>query len=363
MQDIVYIPRPLISQPERQLLEAPHQLDVCNFHYRKIEYVFSVRLTLARLLPLLDAAPESVGLYELQSIRRVGDLLHYIDANWSSSSQTVKDMLAERAEALRRHTWQHRSDTSEQLPLLQFQRLFSDDPDESHPLDNLWRGAQHHATNNPWLPWLYGVLELIQVAQQRLAASHDPLVSAQLRLIHAGRHPSDTLPYISRGQMVPVQTRDSMPDALIQRLVELIENLEIRAVASGKGDIRWWQVLYRLQLKRMHDTGKPAQEALQLSASSSGTPLEPANWGGDIHISYEGMQILELTVLPDWRRFDSETFLETGSLRDGLTKGFPPGPECRVLVTQSDLGLLPGLEREQYSDWFIYSQAQRTSSH
>lgn len=154
-----------------------------------------------------------------------------------------------------------------------------------------------------------------------------------------------------------------MPGALIQRLVELIEKLEILSVASGKGDMRWWQALCRLQLKRMHDTGKPAQEALQLSASSSGTPLEPANWGGDIHISYEGMHILELTVLAGWRRIDSEAFLETGSLRAGLTRGFPPGPECRVLVTQSDLGMLPGLEREQYSDWFIYSQAQRTFSH
>jgi hypothetical protein len=118
-------------------------------------------------------------------------------------------------------------------------------------------------------------------------------------------------------------------------------------------DYALWRGLVSEQVKRAAAEGVAPQEALFLAGPDSGAPYVPAaDWGGELHIPYEGACDADVFVLPDWHGWDRISAAYAKSAIAGV-----PNHKCRkVLISARDLGQFEAEERVTCDGWFVYTQ-------
>jgi hypothetical protein len=97
---------------------------------------------------------------------------------------------------------------------------------------------------------------------------------------------------------------DPTPAVIFDVIVELIGRDDVRSVSCPFDDPAIWRALVARQVERARATGLPLQEAFALCGPDSGLNQVPfRDWGGKIHIPYEGACGGDLFILPSWHRF------------------------------------------------------------
>jgi len=143
--------------------------------------------------------------------------------------------------------------------------------------------------------------------------------------------------------------RVSLPEPVVQKILQLIQQDDVRSVFCSYDDPDLWRELIAEQVRRAQRTGLPAQEAFTLCGPDGGlweTPVEAL--GGIVHIPYEGVCGGDLFLFPKWRKFNAEVAEKTGRLSRAI------GKCCHYLLSPVDFGELNCATHAPVGDWVLY---------
>lgn len=153
-----------------------------------------------------------------------------------------------------------------------------------------------------------------------------------------------------------------LTDALRQAILALARQSDIQSISCPFDDFHLWKGLLHEQVRRSRQTGRSPREALQLTGPDSGIPgvvpfydddagtpfplgpdpvtelVAPADqWGGEVHIPFEGTHMADLFILPTWRNVWPERMKKPGARLSQLVAAY--GERCKyVLTNQSPHG-------------------------
>jgi len=152
----------------------------------------------------------------------------------------------------------------------------------------------------------------------------------------------DNYPVFNTGQ-----PEEELPESVITLIGELIESDNVQSVSCPFNNSKVWRLLVAEQVRRAEQTGKPLQQAFTLAGPDSGFGFDPADWGGEVRIPYEGVFMADLFVAPKWRNFIRETNSATLST------------SYHYLLVQRDLGELHCATRRGIGDgWLLYESTR-----
>ena len=81
--------------------------------------------------------------------------------------------------------------------------------------------------------------------------------------------------------------------------------------------------------------------------------LAPDQWGGEVHIPYEGACEADLFILPEWHRLFPEQMSRPGVTLSTLLGG----KRCNYLLSHRDVGEFPCATRKPLAGWTLYTSA------
>jgi len=145
-----------------------------------------------------------------------------------------------------------------------------------------------------------------------------------------------------------------IPRSLFEAIVDLSRRDDVHSVSCPFNDAALWRILVERQVQRAAATGWPLQKAYGLCGPDSGLPhIVAANWGGTIHIPYEGTCGADLFIVPTWHRFFADKVRDGGKLRWAVRK------PCHHVLLQGDPGDLTCATRRIIGDWTLYTSTAR----
>lgn len=301
---------------------------------RKGDCPFTVEIDAKPLAILLESAIRGYRVYELMSLRRPGDVLHYFRIRLIDVDQDIQDRVDERA----RNFWPPDKGGPATLSLPAFDRLFFWDGDDTCPEAECWlrfRGQPF------WQERMTNIFGLVVKCQQRLRDQGDYLVQHELDRIAQGTHWRDFVSDLPRhpDKIDCPPEKTGLSPALFHLIEDLIGRETIQSVSCPLADHALWRRLVEQQVRRAEQNGKPPQEAFNLSGPDSGLPfVTVADWGGEVHIPYEGACDGGIFIKPVWRKFSFQTMKST----------------CQFLLTQEDYGEQECAFRMVVDDWVLY---------
>lgn len=148
-----------------------------------------------------------------------------------------------------------------------------------------------------------------------------------------------------------VVTANSHPSHAMAKLIaELVKRPDVQSVSCPFNNEDLWRLLVQEQIRRQSLSGLHLQHAFGLSGPDGGLPFDPADWGGYVHIPYEGACDADLFINPDWRGFDLNAGMGSGSLMD-VTLNKP----CHHLLVKGHHKETDCAKRTQGADWTLSS--------
>lgn len=337
------------------VIDTPITLTVGPYHAgREGEQPFVVEIDALPLLALVEDAQSACRVYELLSIRRPGETLAYLRIRLENVSASVRKDFVDAQERL---YWGKPDCGKDYLPFTDFDSLFSWQGDDTSFESECWlryRGADF------WRNKMLELLVWVQAHQHKLRQSADSLIQGEIRKIDAGTHRRDFFNGIERtcraGRLTPNQS--ALPAPLLAVLEDLVKRDNVQSVSSPFRDFWLWHRMVVEQLNRAEKTGLCPEAAFTLSGPDSGIwPVPYADWGGDIHIPYEGACGADLYIKPDWRTTFPERDKNGGSLSEVFFYSAHPGmgTVCHYALTQEDLGELSCATRTEVGEgWVLY---------
>lgn len=178
------------------------------------------------------------------------------------------------------------------------------------------------------------------------------LLQHELRLIDARRHRRDFLAGVTRSPLLKSAVPESpaVPPPVFEAIVDLIRRDDVHSVSCPFAAYALWRLLVEEQVRRAEATGRPSQEAFCLCGPDSGLPgIEVEDWGGEVHIPYEGACGADLLILPSWHRFFADKVRDGGKLR------YAVGKLCHHVLVRGDHGELASATRKVVGDWTLYT--------
>lgn len=141
-----------------------------------------------------------------------------------------------------------------------------------------------------------------------------------------------------------------VPDPVRAKILELISRDDVRSVSCPFANPDIWRALVAEQIRRVTGTRCDPQDAFTLSGPDGGLDDVPIqDWGGTVHIPYEGMCAGDLVVLPTWRNVFPERAEKTGRLSTAI------GVCCHYVLTPRDFGEWSFATRSEVGDWVLYT--------
>ena len=149
----------------------------------------------------------------------------------------------------------------------------------------------------------------------------------------------------------------NLPAPLLEAILDLIVRENVQSVSCALDDPRLWRRLVEEQLTRSERTGLSRQHAFSLSGPENLSDVPWEEWGGDVHIPYEGVYGADLLIPPP-RDFCTDADAEGGSLSSVVWhwgEDAECGYVCHYLLTLQDLGDLRCASRRELGDgWILY---------
>lgn len=336
---------PLLTDEERLQLSQPERVNIGSYHtwHPVRECAFVVELVAQPLVTLADAAATGRRVYEFMSIHRAGDVLHYLLVRLTDIDKGVTESIAARFRN------GDLSNARGELPIVDVDRCLHWDFDDTPPHHLAWL---RHRGGAYWPRKLSELLDVVRSAQARLRGYQDYLLQHELRLIETGQHRRDFLADIERNPRLETGLGDEspLPQPLFEAIVELICRDDVRSVSCPFGDYALWRVLVEQQVRRAEASGLALQEAFCLCGPDCGLPdFNAADWGGEIHIPYEGACGADLFILPAWHRFSADEVRDGGKLHWAVSK------PCHHILLQGDHGELACATRKVFGGWTLYT--------
>jgi len=296
---------------------------------------FTVEIDATPLAILIESAMRGYRVYELMSLRRPGDVLHYFRIRLGDVHQDVQNRVDK---YLQKHRPYDKVDPNA-LSLLDFDSLFSWDGDDTTPEARCWLMFRSEPS---WRERMADFFALVTKCQQQLRNQGDYLVQHELDSIAQGTHWRD---FVIDSPRHPDEVdcppeRTGLSPVLFHLIEDLISRETVRSVSCPLNDYALWRLLVEQQVRRAELCGEPPQEAFKLSGPDSGLSFVMAkDWGGEVHIPYEGVCTGSLFIKPGWRKFSFETMKYT----------------CQFLLTQDDYGEQECASRTAVvDDWVLY---------
>ncbi|ATG91419.1 hypothetical protein [Methylomonas koyamae] len=359
-----------IEIPEscREKLLTPKTLDLGSYtrwgSESNRQQSFIVEIDAAPLLILFEEAALSYRVYELLTISRIGDVLHYLRIRPIEVEECVAEIFSGKGQR-ESNRFQETTDVNRwgegYWPLVDFDRYFVLQDDETPPAIACWR---YFWDEGSWLTYVADLLASVRVIQSLLRKCDDYLINLEVTRLDKGLHALDLLPVIDRDCRVVKQIPDNveLPRALFDLIDELITGATVQSVACPFNGFWIWRRLFQEQLKRSSKTNSKPLQAFSLSCADSTQVLAPyTSWGAELHRPYEGYCGADLFIKPKWRNTFPDTDREGGSLADIVFYGgeISPDHRCHYLLTDTDLGELKCATRREVGDgWVLYENNQ-----
>lgn len=309
-------------------------LDPSRRRGNKGAYPFTLGIDVKALDILLESAWRGYRVYELMSLRRPGDVLQYYRVRLVDVNQDVQNRVDEHL----RDSWSRDKVDPTVFSLPEFDRLFSRDGDDMPPDAECWL---RFMSSPFWRERMTNLFGLVMDCQQQLRNRGDYLVQHELDRITQGTHWRDFVSDLPRhtDEIDCPPAKTGLSPALFHLIEDLISRETVQSVSCPLTDYALWRLLVEQQVRRAELSGKPPQEAFNLSGPDSGLPFVVAeDWGGKVHIPYEGACTGDIFIKPGWRKFSFDSMKST----------------CRFLLTQEDYGEQECASRTVVDEWVLY---------
>lgn len=305
------------------------------------------------LAVLAEAAALGHRLYEFMHLERPGDLLRY---GWVREVDFGPE-LAAHVSASVKFIDRHDFETGKSplaLPFTTFDACFWRQEsgwldDEMGDLKQTW--VQYRTANLRPVE-LDSMFGFVRAAQARLRSNPEPLLRHELALIDSRTHARDYWAHWERVDFrakVPV-AESTLDSGLVELIVSLARRADVRSISCPFKDRVLWRALVWQQIQRARIAGVAPREALLLAGPDSGLSDAIAeDWGGDIHIPWEGTHDGDLFIKPGSYSFDRLSAQTAGTVRAGLYER-----AHRYALVEGDLGEFPRDERVRCGGWTLY---------
>lgn len=349
-----------LTADERAFLTEPERHETSYMFSYKDPRICKILVDIdARpLVSLVDAAFYGNRVYELMSINRPGDLLHYL---WVMFIELDDELIKSIKESVG-YKYPYRFDIKKPLtglPFIYFDEKFFWQGDDSKLSDAAWRD---HIDSESWYQKLSSLYQFVCTLQNRLRTVDDFLLQNEVRLIDEKKHRLDFLSSIKRNCNLEPQnfvSSDKYTD-FYNMVAQIAAQSDVNSVSCPFNCFAIWRILVEEQVKRSQKQVLPPQDAFKLSGPDSGFGDDKLaeNWGGYVHIPYEGMCDGDIIFLPNWRVFHAEKADADGSLAKAMRMEL-----CRYLFVPKEcvLGELGCATREEFGDWVLYRDKKNAS--
>lgn len=326
---------------------TPHlELDLICSRPKGEVLPFRVEIHADALNQLINLAWEGLGLYELFSIQRPGDIKHYLWVKIIEASRFVAGVNSRLREEFDQVKYGPPCPWPEQFcPFVKFDDLFFYCGDDTEEETASWRNM---ADGENFQKYLELCLAAVRDAQQGIAHSGDLVSRHEVKLIKEERHPSRFLADLPRTQILPGFTPPSLEThrtEFYECLGKLLKLPDVQSVAYRYGrDYRTFRMFCIEQRERADASGKEPRQAFPISVGNEGLP-QAAPWGNEVLYYDEGLGYGDLLVDPKIRTYDTMKEL----IESGYRQGVP------YILTLQDLGEIAGYDKEDGEGFCLYT--------
>lgn len=153
---------------------------------------------------------------------------------------------------------------------------------------------------------------------------------------------------ISRPESMPLARKPTMTP-LLTVLSNVIRRDNVSSVSCPLTDPAIWKILIAEQRRRADSTGLPLQQAFGLSGPDGGLDEIPiSEWGGQVHIPFEGACEADLFIQPVWHSFLVDKVRDGGKLRWAVRR------RCHNILASQDYGELACATRTIVGERVLY---------
>ncbi len=313
------------------------------------QITFKVEILTYAIDSLIEATHDAMRVYELFSVRRVGDVWKYFWLRPVELPPRINDRYQHaREEATipyeRTHPW-----PNDQIPFLTFDDWFFwhyDIEDE----DEAWLYYRECAELKAFVESCYAQIQQAQIA---LRSSEDVLIRNAIKLLDAGKHKHDYAPnipfYRSRND-VETYSLHRQSENYYRKLIEVLAMPEINSVAYRDGnDFQTIRLCCNEQVSRVHKYGISVDD-YKISAVGN-MKVDVESWGAKVLFYEEGLGDGDLYIQQEKDYGTPLKQLIEVNRRIYST----------YIICIKDEGEITGYQREIGNDWVLY-RAQSDAS-
>lgn len=352
---------PLVSATEMSILKEKIFASDADALSSRGQGLFAFRLDAGPLKRLIDDASRGRRVYELMSIHRPADLYHYL---WVEIPEVPTGLSTYVRESFQKHS-RFRDPLGDvcTVNLAEFDSYFRFAGEDTDDYYYRWLSFRDCAT---WHQMLAPFLNVVHTSQAEIRKHDDFLLTNELSAIECCSHHCDFLPKIIRdGRRVDAtEWGKEVPQDLHSLIMKLAIRSNVNSVSCPYIDTDLWRSLISEQVRRAKQHNADPQRTYELNGPDGGIPYVndgygrmDLEWGGYVHVPYEGACGGDLFIQPDWFQLDLNTARTTTSFNEAVFGlwGRVGSKSCKYFVTHVlALGVIPSATHEIVGPWAVY---------
>ncbi len=360
----------LLPRDDLSRLSEPKEIRVGYPSQLSKDRTFIIRVDAGPLARLIEDAGKGQRMYELLSIERPGDILHYLWVKIPDRSSSQAEYVVRQRNAFVDNLFRDPIGDVCELGFVEFDKCYPLLGDDTTPDADLWR---KYVNTEAWRQYPTELMTWVRRAQDALKQCNDYLVQHEIALMRRGQHHLDFSPKVPRfcdrepseETVAQMPASEQLPTALFDLIVNLAQKPDVSSVSCPFQDYWLWRELVAEQIRRCEEMGVEPQKALSLNGPDSGIPTVSSywhrtdlEWGGEIHIPYEGTCGGDLFIHPKWFGFAPDNARTAPTLSQAVfgNAGLAGIKTCKYLLTPlKKLGEIASATRAEVGDWVLYS--------
>ena len=319
-----------------------YPIDLSFKLYRGNQVTFKVEILTYAIDSLIKAAQDALSVYELFSVRRVGDIWKYLWLRPLELPPRIQERYQRAREEAkisceRTHPWPH-----DQIPFLTFDDWFFWHYDIEDD-DKVWLYAREGDELQAFVESCYA---RVQQAQLALRATDDLLVQNAIKLLDAGKHHYDyapTIPFYRSRNDVEMNALHRHSEKYYRKLQEVLALPEISSVAYRDGnDFQTIRLCCNEQIRRAYAYGQSVDDYKICAIGNMKVDVE--SWGAKVSFYDEGLADGDLFIQQE---------KDYGTPLKDLIEG-SRGVRSPYIICIKDEGEITGFQREIGDCWVLY---------
>lgn len=363
MQELLVVDTNLVNLAEIAQFNTPVIFEVWNRENQ--DGATSLHIDARPLARLIGDAAHGRRVYELQTITRPGDILHYLWVSLPVVQNGLAKHICQCIDAESLHSRRHvQKPDSFELGFLSFDTHILSGIGPSNPYAEPWKMFK---AKSDWRSHLTTLFMLVRKAQMRLKFSADGFIRDELQQATAGRHYLSFDSELKRfGELLIESPGEDISDEVREKLLTLAEQDDVRSVSLPFKDYALWRGLIGIQRRKATASGLDPQKTFALIGPEGGIPWvndgdyrADLAWGGFVYIPRDnGVQPADIYARPDLSGVDQDSANTCLNLSQAV---FDPWYRerhsfCKYFLTQSkDDVVIRGTTKTKLGNWVLYS--------